>query len=69
MFESSINNIRDEQNNVYPGINAVRMLFPFAPSLSPINAEIAALISLHEELLSTAQKVVTIFPQEKPSCD
>lgn len=62
MFESSINNIRDEQNNVYPGINAGRMLFPFALSLPPMNAEIAALISLHEELLGTAQKVITIFP-------
>jgi hypothetical protein len=31
-------------------------LFPFALSLSPMNAEIAALISLHEDLLGYRSK-------------
>ena len=62
MFESSINNIRDEQNNVYPGINAGRMLISIRAIVNPHERRNAALISLREELLGTAQKVITIFP-------
>jgi len=45
MYGTSINNINDEQNNVCTGINPFQILFQFASSLSPMNAEIPALIS------------------------
>ena len=37
-----LSNINDEQNNVCTGINPFQILFQFASSLSPMNAEIPA---------------------------